>query len=122
MRLVLATMICAGALLASTAETHYFRAKLSSANEVPVNDYTGTGACTAVVHIVRGDNGRLKRKAQVAGVDGTLSFPTAWSSLGSLTIGGSRGTPAVGINSDGRLDVFITDTDGQAVHAPNVTT
>ncbi|MBY0506611.1 MAG: CHRD domain-containing protein [Bryobacteraceae bacterium] len=53
-------MLCASTLLAKTAETHYFRARLSPANEVPAVDYAGSGACTAVVHIVRGDNGQIE--------------------------------------------------------------
>src|SRR5258708_24762795 len=52
-------IICASALLADTAETVYFRGKMSPENENPAVPIKGSASATLIAHIVRDSSGKI---------------------------------------------------------------
>jgi hypothetical protein len=83
--------LSATALFAETSETHYFRAILSSANEVPAVSVVASGNATIVAHIVRNDSGAIVNGS----VDFLIghTFPGRASMQGLHIHAGAAGSP-----------------------------
>lgn len=58
-KIALCTFLFSAALCAQTAETAYFRAVLSSANEIPANNTNASGVADIVAHVVRDSSGLI---------------------------------------------------------------
>src|SRR5258708_11819156 len=84
-------IICASALLADTAETVYFRGKMSPDNETPAVPIKGSAAATLIAHIVRDSSGKI--------VSGSVDFNIDYVFPGAVTLTGLHiHTAPAGVN------------------------
>src|SRR5688572_5584971 len=81
MRIAISTFLLSAGLYAQTSETAFFRAVLSSANEVPAITGTASGVADIVAHAVRDSSGQITSgsvqflvRINIPSVDGKTTY------------------------------------------------